>query len=133
MQAALHAPPTDYSVCGDDALFPKGDLSIPSALGPLPSVIERTNNVLIGHGTYDYLLFMNGTLATIQNMTWHGLQGFQQKPESMFYVPYHSGLAEQANEELSAPMTNDAGAGYLGTTHSERGLTFCSVLGSGHG
>ena len=29
-------------------------------------------------------------------------------------------------------VTNFAGAGYLGTTHSERGLTFCGVEHAGH-
>ena len=67
VQEALHVPPTNYAVCGGD-IFPNGDGSVPSALGPLPSVIERTNKVIIGHGWFDYLLFLNGSLATIQNM-----------------------------------------------------------------
>ncbi|KAJ9312527.1 hypothetical protein DTO271D3_7229 [Paecilomyces variotii] len=132
VQAAIHAPPTDYSVCGETDIFPNGDGSLPSALGPLPSVIERTNNTIIGHGWLDYLLFMNGTLATIQNMTWNGAQGFQKPPVEPLYVPYHWGLAELANGTVSAPFTQDAGAGYLGTAHTERGLTFTSVYLSGH-
>jgi carboxypeptidase D len=64
VQAAIHAPPTDYSVCGEYRPL-RPDLSVPSSLGPLPSVIERTNNTIIGHGWLDYLLFANGTLATI--------------------------------------------------------------------
>ena len=67
VQKALHVPPTNYAVC-DNGIFPHGDGSLPSALGPLPSVIERTNNVVLGHGWFDYLLFVNGSLATIQNM-----------------------------------------------------------------
>lgn len=51
VQKALHVPkPTSYLVCSDDTLFPNGDESVPSALGPIPGVIERTNNVIIGHG-----------------------------------------------------------------------------------
>ncbi|KAH8699304.1 putative serine carboxypeptidase [Talaromyces proteolyticus] len=124
VQKALHAPPTDYSVCVNSVL-PEGDTSVPSALGPLPKVIEATNNVIIGHGWYDYLLFMNGTLATIQNITWNGVQGFQKPPIEPLLVPYTSGI-------LSDPNTWDGGAGVLGTAHTERGLTFTTVYGSGH-
>ncbi|KAJ6134743.1 hypothetical protein N7523_001065 [Penicillium sp. IBT 18751x] len=132
VQKALHVPSTNYAVCGEFNIFPDGDGSVPSALGPLPSVIERTNNVLIGHGWYDYLLFMNGTLATIQNMTWNGLQGFQKPPIEPLFVPYTNMLNEIANGNEGTPFTADAGAGILGTAHTERGLTFSTVFGSGH-
>ncbi|KAF7117671.1 hypothetical protein CNMCM5793_006794 [Aspergillus hiratsukae] len=132
VQKALHVPPTDYSVCGETRIFAKGDQSVPSALGPLPSVIERTNNVLIGHGWLDYLLFMNGSLATIQNMTWNGAQGFQHPPVEPFYVPYQYGLAELWTGGAPDPYILDAGAGYLGTAHTERGLTFSTVYLAGH-
>jgi carboxypeptidase D len=125
VQKVLHAPPTDYSICGGN-IFPQGDSSVPSALGPLPKVIEATNNVLIGHGWYDYLLIMNGTLATIQNMTWNGAQGFQRPPTEPLIVPYTSGM-------VADPNVWDGGAGVLGTAHTERGLTFSTVYGSGHG
>ncbi|PCG93900.1 Peptidase S10, serine carboxypeptidase [Penicillium occitanis (nom. inval.)] len=125
VQAALHVPPTDYSVCGEEDIFINGDGSLPSALGPLPGVIEATNNVLIGHGWYDYLLFMNGSLATIQNMTWNGAQGFQSAPTEELFVPYTAGSQVD-------PVTWSGGGGILGTAHTERGLTFSSVYGSGH-
>ena len=107
--------------CGDDnlGLLSPGDASVPSALGPLPKVIDMTENVIIGHGAYDYILLLNGTLATIQNMTWGGKQGFQEKPSTPFYVPYHPGLAEVVHDIFYQPIpgpivTNFAGAGYLG-------------------
>lgn len=75
VQRALHVPPTNYGVCNGE-IFPAGDGSVPSALGPLPGVIERTNNVLLGHGWFDYLLFMNGSLVTIQNMVSFRLTSF---------------------------------------------------------
>ncbi|KAJ6111286.1 hypothetical protein N7486_003521 [Penicillium sp. IBT 16267x] len=131
VQQALHVPITDYSVCGGD-IFPNGDGSVPSALGPLPSVIERTNNVVLGHGWFDYLLFMNGSLATIQNMTWNGQQGFQHAPTEPLFVPYTDALNADANGNVQTPYTADAGAGILGTAHTERGLTFSTVYGSGH-
>lgn len=133
VQKVIHAPPTDYSVCSSGPnLFPTGDHSPPSGLTVLPGVVDRTNNVIIGHGLLDFLLFANGTLVTIQNMTWNGKQGFQAPPSDLFYVPYHSGLAEVANGAASAPFTNDAGAGIAGTFRTERGLTFVTVNLSGH-
>ncbi|KAK4899991.1 hypothetical protein LTR27_002754 [Elasticomyces elasticus] len=139
VQKAINAPPTDYTICGDDSLglLDPGDTSLPSALGPLPGVIERTNNVIIGHGWLDYLLLANGTLATIQNMTWNGLQGFQERPSDDFFVPYHPGMAEVLYEISyqpipATPAENVAGAGLLGTTHTERGLTFVTVNLAGH-
>ncbi|KXT17005.1 hypothetical protein AC579_7413 [Pseudocercospora musae] len=141
VQKAINAPPTNYAICGDDNLglnVGPGDRSVPSALGPLPHVIEKTNNVLLGHGWLDYLLLANGSLATIQNMTWNGKQGFQKRPSDPFYVPYPSNDAIVINEILNQPIpptplyTNLAGAGILGTTHTERGLTFCTVNGAGH-
>ncbi|KAJ5234165.1 uncharacterized protein N7469_003333 [Penicillium citrinum] len=134
VQKALHVPPTNYAVCGGSGpIFGKeGDQSVPSALGPLPRVIEATNNVLIGHGWYDYLLFMNGSLVTIQNMTWNGAQGFQKPPTEPLFVPYTSALDTIANQEAGIPWNNNAGGGILGTAHTERGLTFSSVYGSGH-
>lgn len=132
VQKALHVPPTDYTVCGDNHLGLQNDRSPPSALGPLPHVIEATNNVLIGHGNLDFLLFTNGTLATIQNMTWNGKQGFQTRPSDKFFVPYHPDLREFFFGGIVGDATQVAGAGYLGITHTERGLTFCTVDHSGH-
>ncbi|KAL8819418.1 MAG: hypothetical protein Q9223_002130 [Gallowayella weberi] len=133
VQAALHVPPTDYSVCGEyDFLRP--DNSVPSGLGPLPRVIEALNNTIIAHGMLDFILIANGTLPTIQNMTWNGAQGFQTAPSSRknFFVPYHWGLAEVAEGVATAPFVDGAGAGFLGTTHTERGLTFVTVDLAGH-
>lgn len=139
VQKVIHAPPTNYAVCGGGKnLFPKNDQSVPSALGPLPSVIERTNNTIIGHGLLDFLLFSNGSLITIQNMTWNGLQGFQTAPPSTpnFFVPYHQTLGEileVVNGVFAGPsFTDTAGAGYQGTWHTERGLTFSTVTLAGH-
>jgi carboxypeptidase D len=146
VQEVLHAPnPTNFYVCaGGPNLFPKGDNSLPSALGPLPSVIERTNNTIIGHGLLDFLLFANGSLITIQNMTWNGAQGFQSPPSATqnFFVPYHQSLdyilrllmEEEATviPQPDPPQYDTAGAGMQGTWHTERGLTFVTVPLAGH-
>lgn len=140
VQAQLHVPQTNYLVCGGGSnLFPQGDKSVPSALGPLPSVIERTNNVIIGHGNLDFLLFAYGSLLTIQNMTWNGAQGFQTAPSATdnFYVPYHQSLDDIQSMAYSAnpdyvPQLDTAGAGLQGIAHTERGLTFVTVNMAGH-
>jgi carboxypeptidase D len=65
-------------------------------------------------------------------MTWNGKQGFQKPPVEPFFVPYTDALDRIANGHSSTPWTADAGAGILGTAHTERGLTFSTVYGSGH-
>ena len=47
-------------------------------------------------------------------------------------MPYTDALNADANGKIQAPYTADAGAGILGTAHTERGLTFSTVYGSGH-
>ncbi|KAI4147654.1 MAG: hypothetical protein L6R39_003051, partial [Caloplaca ligustica] len=111
VQAALHVPPTDYLVCGEYELL-DDDGSVPSGLGPLPRVIEATNNTIIAHGQLDFVLIANGTLATIQNMTWNGAQGFQTAPpaDKNLFAPYHDGLAQLSAQTATAPFVEDAGA-----------------------
>ncbi|PWY75446.1 serine-type carboxypeptidase F [Aspergillus heteromorphus CBS 117.55] len=118
VQKAINAYPTDFFVC-KTGIFPTPnglDTSPPSSLGPLASVIERTNNTIIAHGSLDFELLVNGTLMSIQNMTWNGRQGFERRPTEGLFVPYRAG----------------AGGGTLGTAHTERGLTFSEVFMSGH-
>ncbi|KAK1140787.1 hypothetical protein N8T08_009893 [Aspergillus melleus] len=137
VQKAINSQPIDFHACslgnifqGEDNL----DQSIPSALGPLPSVIERTNNTIIGHGLLDFVLIANGSLAAIQNMTWNGLQGFQEPPTEPLFAPYHPfyGKASRTDLDADKPLTHDAGAGFLGTAHTERGLTYTTVDLAGH-
>jgi carboxypeptidase D len=87
----------------------------------------------------DFLLFANGSLLTIQNMTWNGAQGFQTAPSAVdnFFVPYHQSLGTIQNLAFSAdpnytPQLDTAGAGFQGRTHTERGLTFVTVNMAGH-
>lgn len=64
--------------------------------------------------------------------TWNGAQGFQKAPTEPLFVPYTDALQQMADGNPSTPYTADAGAGILGTAHTERGLTFSTVYGSGH-
>lgn len=133
VQKILNVPPTNYYACSGDGIFPSGDHSLPSGLGPLPRVIERTNNTILAHGWLDFLFFVNGSLITIQNMTWNGARGFRHPPTEPLYVPYHYGSGEMEGP-IEAPRMSllDAGAGYMGTAHTERGLTFTTVYLAGH-
>ncbi|CAO1603039.1 hypothetical protein XANCAGTX0491_006632 [Xanthoria calcicola] len=120
VQTAIHAPLGPWAECSSGVL--EEDDSPPSGLSILPSVIERLNKTVIAHGALDMILIANGTLLMIQNMTWGGKQGFQEKPAGEFFVPYH--------EEAS--LSTLAGAGVFGTTHTERGLTWVEVALTGH-
>ncbi|KAA8569166.1 hypothetical protein EYC84_000835 [Monilinia fructicola] len=123
VQKAINAPIGEWSECSDGAVFIDAtDNSPPSSLSVLPSVIERSKRTIIGHGALDMVLIANGTLLAIQNMTWNGAQGFQTKPTSPFYVPFHNELSDSTL----------AASGVLGTTHTERNLTFVYVDLSGH-
>jgi carboxypeptidase D len=125
VQKAINAPQVEWAECTSVDVFVNGtDKSSPSARSVLPSVIERTNRTIIGHGLLDFILMYNGTLLAIQNMTWGGKQGFQKGPAHFddFYVPYHN--------ELN--LGSIAGSGIMGKTHTERGLTLVTVTLSGH-
>lgn len=122
VQAAINAPKADWSSCSDIDVFPHGDGSAPSATTVLGSVVDRTQNVVVGHGLLDMVLIAEGTLLAIQNMTWGGKQGFQSEPADKFYIPVH---ADYSDSTLAAQ-------GVMGTTHTERGLTWVTVELSGH-
>lgn len=93
-----------------------------TGLTVLPSVIDRTKRTVIGHAGLDFILLANGTLLTIQNMTWGGQQGFQSSVEDPFFVPPYTSYQE----------STIAGSGTMGKTHTERGLTFFNLDTSGH-
>ncbi|CZT41294.1 probable carboxypeptidase Y precursor [Rhynchosporium secalis] len=120
VQKAINAPVGRWKECSDGVL--ETDNSDWPIYSVLPSVIERTKRTVIGQGALDFMIMTNGTLLAIQNMTWNGAQGFQEKPKSPMYVPFHH---ESSQSTL-------AGSGVMGTTHTERGLTWASVNLAGH-
>lgn len=127
VQAAIHAPPTDWSECTTENVFPKGvdgfdNSDYPANAGVLERVIEKTDNFIIGNGQLDFLIPANGTLLVVQNMTWNGAQGFEKPPTQELFVPYHFDTNEG---QLS-------GAGIMGAWGTERGLTFVTVGLAGH-
>lgn len=123
VKAAIHAPNITWSECSNINVFVDGmDWSDPSSVSVLPQVIDATQNVIIAHGALDFVLINNGTLLSIQNMTWGGQRGFQTRPTEPMFVPLH-------NDPIVAAS---AGSGIMGTTHTERGLTYVGVDLSGH-
>lgn len=90
----------------------------PGSQPVLPGVIERTGNVILGHGSRDFLVLPEGTLLTIQNLTWGGRLGFAEGPEKVLFVPAAEG--------------GGAGAGVVGSSHRERGLTWFGAAMAGH-
>ena len=117
VKAALHAPPNKtWSECSAISVFqaaPNGqDESLPPALTVLPSVIENSERSVIVHGLADFVLIAEGARIVLQNMTWGGVQGFQN------------------------PLSPDSfvidGLGAYGTMQSERKLTYYEVSITGH-
>ncbi|KAH8833996.1 alpha/beta-hydrolase [Flagelloscypha sp. PMI_526] len=112
VKAAIHAPNTTWLECSDVDVFPNGDTSPPSALSVLPNVIEKSKRTVIIHGLADYVLIALGSRIVLQNMTWHGQQGFHNAPVAdSFHVD---------------------GMGSQGTVQTERGLSYFEVKLSGH-
>ena len=126
VKQAIHAPlDVDWTLCADEPVFAGGqDLSVASSVYHLPHVIDTTKNVIAVSGSLDMVLPTNGLLLVLQNMTWGGLQGFQQAPCEPFYVPVYN----QGDYALGLP----GGGGVQGTTATERGLTAVFQALSGH-
>jgi carboxypeptidase D len=122
------------------SLFAQGpDRSPPSAVYALPNLIDRTRNVIIAHGSLDFVLIDEGTLLAIQNMTWGGgVRGFQAPPVEPLVIPRFNEAAMLApvagNASMLEPvdLSGAAGVGHFGVAHAERGLTYVGVELSGH-
>lgn len=80
---------------------------VPDVFG---KVIEKSKKTIVQHGTHDYVVLFNGSALAIQNMTWHGKQGFQHPPSKTLSVDGEK-------------------KGYYQT---ERNLTFVVIKGAGH-
>ncbi|KAH8883366.1 alpha/beta-hydrolase [Thozetella sp. PMI_491] len=125
VKTAIHAPNITWSVCNDPVFVDGDDDSDVPILSVLPSVIDRTKNVMITHGMNDFVLIPNGTLLNIQNMTWGGQLGFQARPSDPLFIPHH-------NDDPNVDLATISGQGVMGTTHTERGLTWVLVMLTGH-
>ncbi|KAF2436576.1 serine carboxypeptidase [Tothia fuscella] len=120
VKAAMHAPSTaEWVECSNSPVFTggrggpeqEGDYSLDPIQKVLPQVVEATNRVLVANGDYDMIIITNGTLLSIQNMTWNGALGFQ----------------EQLSTGIDIPSQ-----GEMGIQHYERGLMWGQTYKSGH-
>lgn len=135
---ALNVPKdADFKMCRAEIF--RLEATEPAAFNVLPSVIQRTGNVIIANGELDFLITSNGTLAVINNMTWQGVQGFEESPfTDKFYVPYNPTIEPALLETLmqkhipTIPVGYVGGGGWYGKAHTERGLTFVTVELAGH-
>ncbi|OQE20012.1 hypothetical protein PENSTE_c014G04437 [Penicillium steckii] len=136
---ALHAPNVTWAECSAEPVFvggsagpeQEGDISANPIEKVLPQVIEATNRVLISNGDYDMVIITNGTLLAIQNMTWNGNLGFQEKPETPINIEipdlmYKNVFEENGAQDLDGPQ------GIMGIQHFERGLMWAETYMSGH-
>lgn len=139
VKRALHAPNIAWSECSHHPVFvggsggpeQEGDFSANPIEKVLPQVIEATNRVLVANGDYDMIILTNGTLLSIQNMTWHNHLGFQQQPSEPIVITMPDLLyADVYAENGMAGM--DGAQGVMGIQHYERGLMWAETFQSGH-
>jgi carboxypeptidase D len=139
VKKAIHAPLyVDWAECSAERVFigdtgpeQNGDLSLDPVQHVLPQVIEATNRVLVANGDLDMIVLTNGTLLSIQNMTWNGKMGFQQEPSKPIVITlpdlqYGPAFAANGIPGAEDPM------GIMGTQHYERGLMWAQTALSGH-
>ena len=140
VKAAIHAPSyIDWAECavkpvftgGDGGPQGEGDLSADPIQHVLPQVIEATNRVLVSNGDFDMIIITNGTLMSIQNMTWNGKLGFQTQPATPIVInepdlQYEAVFAMNGEEGVDGPQ------GTMGIQHLERGLMWAETFLSGH-
>lgn len=121
MKIAMHAPlDTNWEECAAQNVFVNGtDSSALSIEHVLPQVIEATNRVLVSNGDYDMIVITDGTLLSIQNMTWNGLLGFQAKPTTPLNIPLVD-LQYQALFDAAGASGLDGPQGIMGIHHFER-------------
>lgn len=139
VKKAIHAPQTvAWAECAVNPVFignggpqGEGDTSADPIQHVLPQVIEATNRVLVSNGDYDMIIITNGTLLSIQNMTWGGQLGFQQRPATPIIVTepdtdYPAVFAANGAAGADGPQ------GQMGIQHFERGLMWAETFQSGH-
>lgn len=138
VKAAMHAPANvQWGECSGNPFVGhggpelEGDLSADPIQKVLPQVIEATNRVLVANGDFDMIILTDGTLLSIQNMTWNGKLGFQKKPSTPINIripdlQYRAAFRENGLAGADGPQ------GIMGIQHFERGLMWAETFQSGH-
>ena len=147
VKAAIHAPSyVSWAECAVNPVFiggtevdgfynggpeGEGDLSADPIQHVLPQVIEATNRVLVANGDFDMIIITNGTLLSIQNMTWNGKLGFQTEPDTPIVIGLPD-LQYEAVFDANGYGGVDGPQGTMGVQHYERGLMWAETFLSGH-
>ena len=143
VKQAMHAPTDiDWMECSASPVFiggadgqggpqSEGDLAPDPIQHALPQVIEATNRVLIGNGDYDMIIITNGTLLAIQNMTWNGGLGFDNRPNTTINISLPDLQYDATFVDNGVAGLDDA-QGVMGVQHYERGLMWVETYQSGH-
>ncbi|TKA39187.1 hypothetical protein B0A54_08496 [Friedmanniomyces endolithicus] len=108
-----------------------GDTSPDPIQGVLPRVIQSTNRVLVANGDLDMEILTNATMLAIQNMTWNGQLGFQQRPNTSIVITLPD-VMYNATFVASGFAGYDEPQGVMGVQHYERGLMWAETYLSGH-
>ena len=130
VKTAMHAPQDiTWNICNDGVLRP--DTSLMSIEQVIPQVTEATNRFLIANGDFDMILITNGTLMSIQNMTWNGATGFQSQPNTPIDIQipdlaWNGVFNDNDAEGIDGPQ------GIMGIQQYERGLMWSEAFQSGH-
>ncbi|KAM0085933.1 hypothetical protein ACKRZS_001734 [Fusarium odoratissimum] len=127
VRKAIHAPaaPKEWASCSGPVFVGDDDRYDPAEHETkFQTLVEKTNNVMIGSGMADYIITSNTTALAVQGLKWNGKQGFQTAPSAEFVVPVINNT--ESNVE------NWAGGSVQGSVHSERGFTLATVKTSGH-
>ena len=77
------------------------------------------------------IIITNGTLMSIQNMTWNGQLGFQEQPSTPIIVT-EPDLQYEGVFAANGAVGIDGPQGTLGIQHYERGLMWAETFLSGH-
>jgi len=129
----MHAPTDiDWAECSGPVFVDNNDLSLDSIQHVLPQVIEATNRVLVGNGQLDFVVITNGTLLSIQNMTWNGKLGFETEPSTPTIITLPDLQYMQVFVENGYPLGFENPQGVMGVNHFERGLMWAETYLSGH-
>jgi carboxypeptidase D len=111
--------------------YGNGDTSLDPIQYVLPKVLEATNRVLIANGDYDFEIITNGTLLSIQNMTWNGALGFQSAPSTPIDLTLPDLQWQAVFESSGLGGFDGPGQGIMGVQHYERGLMWAETFQSG--
>lgn len=137
VKKAMHAPmDVNWLECngpvfvGNGGPEDAGDTSPDPIQQVLPQVIEHTNRVLVGNADNDFVILTNGTLLSIQNMTWNGQLGFQTQPTTPINVTLPD-LQYQALFASEVGPLDGPYQGIMGVQHYERGLMWVETYLSG--